>query len=77
MLLFCTNTGLDSVIRVESSIEESFHSFLTAKCQRSHQTDATTEFERMIAFQQSPLDILLETFMDKFSRAKVVLFITF
>jgi len=64
--VLCSNTDSDSVIPLESGIEESLGSSSTRNCQQScQQTDDATEFERMIEFQQSPLDILLETFMDK------------
>jgi len=61
-----SNTDSDSVI---PGIEESLGSSSTRSCQ---QTNDATEFERIIEFQQSPLDILVETFMDKFSRGQVI-----
>jgi len=64
-LLLYSNEDLDSAVPIESEVEEN----IPTDCQRNQQTDIPTE---ILELQQSPLDILLETFNDKFSRSQIV-----
>jgi len=64
-LLLYSNEDLDSAVPIESEVEEN----IPYDCQRNQQTDIPTE---ILELQQSPLDILVETFNDKFSRSQIV-----